>query len=110
MATGQGLVDPSQEIVYEDVQYLYKTLLENPEIDTLQLNSWGGIIEDAILMTDYIIDFELNTHVVGTCESACTYLFVAGQERSVERGSWIGFHQGYWDPENVRYFYENTKF
>ncbi len=91
----------------EDVQYLYDVLLEYPEIKTIQLNSGGGDLEIAYLMTDYIIDFELDTHVVGTCESACTLLFIAGANRSVERGSWLGFHQSYFDPEDARWYYEN---
>ncbi len=91
----------------QDVQYLYDVLLEYPEIKTIQLNSGGGDLEIAYAMTDYIIDFELDTHVVGTCESACTLLFIAGANRSVERGSWLGFHQSYFDPEDARWYYEN---
>lgn len=103
----EGLQYPG--IGLEDVQYLYDVLLENPEIKTIQLNSLGGEIEYAYLMTDYIIDFELDTHVVGTCESACTLLFIAGENRRVERGSKLGFHKGYWDPEDIRWYYENNK-
>ena len=103
----EGLQYPG--IGLEDVQYLYDVLLENPEIKTIQLNSSGGEIEIAYAMTHYIIDFELDTHVVGTCESACTLLFIAGANRSVERGPKLGFHKGYWDPEDIRWYYENNK-
>ena len=42
-------------------------------------------------MADLIIDYELDTNVSGTCESACTLVLLAGEKRTLERGSWVNF-------------------
>ena len=97
------------EINWEDTNVLAKILSENPNIKTLQLNSLGGIIDAAVYMSDIIIDFELNTHVVGECSSSCAILFIAGEKRTIQRGSWLGFHQGSWDKDSIKEHYEYNK-
>ena len=47
----------------EDADYLLETLKNNPNIKTIHLTSWGGLISAAVEMADIIIDFELDTHV-----------------------------------------------
>ena len=97
------------EINWEDSNVLAKILSENPNIKTLQLNSLGGIIDAAEYMSDIIIDFELNTRVVGECSSSCAILFIAGEKRTIQRGSWLGFHQGSWDKDSIKEHYEYNK-
>ena len=97
------------EINWEDTNVLAKILSENSNIKTLQLNSLGGIIDAAEYMSDIIIDFELNTHVVGECSSSCAILFIAGEKRTIQRGSWLGFHQGSWDKDSIKEHYEYNK-
>ena len=94
------------EINWEDTNVLAKILSGNPNIKTLQLNSLGGIIDAAVYMSDIIIDFELNTRVVGECSSSCAILFIAGEKRTIQRGSWLGFHQGSWDKDSIKEHYE----
>ena len=97
------------EINWEDTDVLAQILSENPNIKTLQLNSLGGLIDAAVYMSDIIIDFELNTHVVGECSSSCAILFIAGEKRTIQRGSWLGFHQGSWDKDSIKEHYEYNK-
>ena len=97
------------EINWEDSDVLLQILSENPNIKTLQLNSLGGLIDPAVYMSDIIIDFELNTHVVGECSSSCAILFIAGEKRTIQRGSWLGFHQGSWDKDSIKEHYEYNK-
>ena len=97
------------EINWEDSDILAQMLLDNPDIKTLQLNSLGGLIEAAVYMSDIIIDYELNTHVVGECSSSCAILFIAGERRTIKRGSWLGFHQGSWDKDSIKEHYEYNK-
>ncbi|MEO0390783.1 MAG: hypothetical protein AAF218_07560 [Pseudomonadota bacterium] len=88
---------------------LLTLLRANPDVSTLQLNSGGGKVWAAREMADLIIDFELNTHVHGICESSCVRIFLAGAGRTMSRGSQIGFHQFYWDPEDVQDYYSRKK-
>ena len=98
-----------KEINWDDAEYIKELLLNNPKVTRIQLNSLGGLIEAAVFMSDIIIDFELNTHVVGECSSACTLMFLAGNKRTIERGSWLGFHQGSWDKDAIESHYEYNK-
>ena len=97
------------EINWEDCDVLSQILLENPNIKTVQLNSLGGLIEAAVYMSDIIIDYELDTHIVGECLSSCAILFIAGEKRTIQRGSWIGFHQGSWDKDSIKEHFEANK-
>ena len=50
----------------EDADKLLKTLKNNPNIKTIHLTSWGGLISTAVEMADIIIDFELGTKITGS--------------------------------------------
>lgn len=101
--------EQEQEITWEDVDELEALLKSEPSIREIELNSADGDIEAAFYMADLIIDFELNTNVNGTCESACTLILLAGEKRTVERGSWVGFHQSYWDAPYIQDYFERNK-
>ena len=101
--------EPEQEITWEDVDVLEGLLKSEPSIKQIELNSAGGDIEAAFYMADLIIDYELDTNVSGTCESACTLVLLAGEKRTVERGSWVGFHQSYWDAPYIEDYFERNK-
>ena len=96
-------------IVWDDAETLDSMLLENKNIKTIQLNSGGGDIETADYMSDIIIDYELDTNVIGSCESACTKLLIAGEKRTVQKGSWVGFHQSAWDAVSMKKWYLYSK-
>ena len=96
-----------QEINWDDIVVLEDLLKQHSGIKTLVLDSQGGFIAAAKYFADIIIDYELNTNVDGTCESACTIIFLAGEIRTIERGSWLGFHKTSWSSEHISEFYNN---
>ena len=98
-----------QEITWEDVDELDALLKSEQSIKEIELNSAGGDVEAAFYMADLIIDYELDTNVNGTCESACTLMLLAGERRTVERGSWVGFHQSYWDAPYIQSYFERNR-
>ena len=98
-----------QEITWDDVDELEIILKDNSNISSLELNSSGGDVAASNYMADLIIDYELDTVVNGTCESACTIVFLGGNKRTINRGSWLGFHQSYWSEENINTYYEQNK-
>ncbi len=99
----------NRQIAEEDVEVLLKTLKENPNIKVINLTSWGGYTSAAVEMADIIIDFELDTHVKQICFSACPILLIAGETRTLERGSKIGFHRSWWDSDSMRSYYEEER-
>ena len=107
--TSSASNEQEQEITWEDVDELDALLKSEQSIKEIELNSAGGDVEAAFYMADLIIDYELNTNVKGTCESACTLMLLAGERRTVERGSWVGFHQSYWDAPYIQCYFERNK-
>ena len=99
----------NQEINVDDIDYLLKTLKDNPNIKTLHLTSWGGSIGAAADMSDIIIDFGLNTHVKEICFSACNLLLIGGEIRTLEKGSKIGFHRSSWGSESMKDYYKDKE-
>ena len=99
----------NQEINWDDVTEFENLMRNNEDVKYLQLNSSGGLVEAAIYFSDIIIDYELNTHVDGECSSSCVFLFLGGEKRTLQRGSWIGFHKSSWSKEGLKEYYESYK-
>lgn len=100
--------DGEDDITWEDVEKIEALLSEN-EIKLLNINSAGGYIYAADYLADLVIDYDLDTNVSGTCDSACTTVFLGGNKRTIDRGSWLGFHQSYWGAEAIENYYKEMK-
>ena len=101
--------ETNAEINWDDADLIQSILLENPNITTIQLNSSGGLIEASQYISDIVIDFELDSYVSGECSSACVDIFLAGQSRILEKGSFLGFHKGSWAAADIESYYEANK-
>ena len=101
--------ESAQWIAADDPENLKAILLEHQSVTIIQLNSHGGSVGASYAMADLIIDFGLHTHVDGICESACTTLFLAGEKRTIQKGSKLGFHRSSWYPEDLRDYYHGAK-
>lgn len=68
--------------------------VEKQQVDTIVLKGPGGDLEAAFVMADFIIENQLSTVVpAGTdCASACSLIFLAGANRTLEEGARLGFH------------------
>ena len=101
--------DSTDEIEYGHEEQLLSLLKNNSEIDTLVLNSFGGLVAPAHDMADLVIDAGLNTHVEFVCASACVTIFLAGKTRTLALGGKIGFHKGWWDAGSIEEYYNSEK-
>ena len=97
----------NDELENADAEVLRDLLREHPEITVLELNSSGGSLWTSRKMSDIIIDYGLDTHVNGDCNSSCVRVFLAGKERSMSRGSRIGFHRNWWSAKNIESYYNS---
>jgi len=68
-------------------------LAHAPQVRNVSLSSIGGRLLEATQISSAVRARKLNTVVDGDCESACTFVLLAGERRSVEIGSRVGFHQ-----------------
>ncbi|MEM7191167.1 MAG: hypothetical protein AAF439_16260, partial [Pseudomonadota bacterium] len=69
------------------------TLESNTAITRVELASGGGLVYAARAIAKTIIERGLNTHVAGTCASACAIAFAAGTQRSLGPEGRLGFHR-----------------
>ena len=78
----------------------------SPQVRTVHLNSVGGRLGEAQMLSKVIREKGLVTFVSGNCMSACTLAYAAGRERWVMRTARLGFHASYFpgmDDQDVRY-------
>lgn len=90
----------------DDIDVLQSILQENDQITLLRLNSDGGSTWASRHLGDIVVDFGLDTQVDGVCASSCARIFLAGTNRSMTRGSRVGFHQFWWSAPAIRDYYE----
>lgn len=69
-----------------------EALNNNPEIKTIILNSPGGHYAVGLRMGRLIRAHGLDTLTTEMCGSACTYAFLGGERRMLQKGAQLGFH------------------
>jgi hypothetical protein len=84
-------------------------LAQSGSIRTLMLDSPGGRLREARDIADLVRQRGLDTYIETHCESACTYVFLAGAERAATPNARIGFHQPGFAGFNVAVQREATK-
>jgi hypothetical protein len=65
-----------------------------PDAETVELQSPGGWVGEAVRIAEQIERRELATRVTSQCSSACTLAFAGGVRRTVVAGGALGFHAG----------------
>lgn len=80
-----------------------------PEIRLIEIDSLGGYVPGALAFAHLISDLGFDTTVSASCESACTYLFMAGRTRTLEAGGKLGFHGLWWGRESIKEFYSDSR-
>jgi hypothetical protein len=66
---------------------------QEPDIQTLVLETPGGRVAEAALIANLVRERKLKTYVENSCESACTVILLAGADRAVTANARIGFHR-----------------
>lgn len=80
------------EMTYRLETALSATLVANPAIRTVMLDSAGGNIFAARAIARVITGHDLETEVTNRCFSACTIAFAAGKARHLGAQGQLGFH------------------
>ena len=101
--------EDKRQITYDDVAGFKKILSDNPKINTVHLTSLGGELFAAKEIANLLIDFELHTHVRDICFSACPFILLGGEKRTMERGAKIGFHKSTWNAASIKEHYTENK-
>ncbi|GAA5316369.1 MAG: hypothetical protein AseanaTS_15730 [Candidatus Pelagadaptatus aseana] len=69
-----------------------EVLEQNPGIEILHLNSVGGWLAEATMLSRVIKQHDLTTYTSGRCMSACAYAFLSAQRRYLSEQGALGFH------------------
>ena len=101
--------EDKRQITYDDVAGFKKILSDNPKINTVHLTSLGGELFAAKEIANLLIDFELHIHVRDICFSACPFILLGGEKRTMERGAKIGFHKSSSDVTKMKEYYKKNK-
>ena len=81
-------------------------LFDYPEIKTLRITGPGGFMPAAREIADKLIRFEVDTVAFGECNSACSTIFLAGKNRTLEPNATLGFHRQWIDKPREKKYYE----
>ena len=92
-----------------DLAKFKKLYYSNSEVKNVLLSSYGGYVYPAMDLAKFIREKGLDTKSQGICESACTLIFMGGNERyvSLKDKTPLGFHLMLADFTNadIRKFY-----
>ncbi len=61
-------------------------------LEVLELDSQGGLIEDALEMAEFVETNRIFTAVTGECASACVLIAISGKKLFVKANAQFGFH------------------
>jgi hypothetical protein len=80
-------------MVFGSAEALQKVLDANPKINLIEMDSPGGFVVEGMRMADMVAQRKLDTTVLNRCASACTLVFVTGQDRYLGPQARVGFHR-----------------
>ncbi len=90
---GGEVVEISGSLSWAVPQNLAVVLTRTPNLREVWLDSPGGLVMSALLISKIIRERGVDTHVRSLCASACTLAFLAGTQRTVTPDARLGFHQ-----------------
>jgi hypothetical protein len=101
--------DPKHEFTGQlemyDSNEIAAYLFDYPEIKTLRITGPGGFMPAAREIANKLIRFEVDTVAFGECNSACSTIFLAGKNRTLEPDATLGFHRQWIDKPQERKYY-----
>ena len=101
--------EDSEGITSDDMTVFSSQINSYANLCTVNLSSSGGEIQAAYEIADLIIEQQLDTHVLDFCESACTFILLAGINRTAEKNAKIGFHQSSISSADAELEYKESK-
>jgi hypothetical protein len=92
---GDLYISLSGEITKGDLEKWIIPTFKNEKNKTIELNSTGGDVEEAMKIGRYFKQNEFKVNVSKTCYSSCVFLLAGGVYRTVYPGSNVGIHRAY---------------
>ena len=94
-----------------DVDKVLSLLENNENIKRVVFNGvYQGRQTDGLEISDLIIDFELDTHIIDYCWGNCIFMFMGGQNRTMAKGSEISISMNGYRLEFIEGIIENNDY
>ncbi|MBK6293403.1 MAG: hypothetical protein IPF55_02905 [Rhodoferax sp.] len=81
------------ELGFGSYKALEQAILAKPRLTLVQIESAGGYVVEGLAMARLIEAHRMDTVSLEECDSACTLLLAAGQERYLGPNAVVGFHR-----------------
>lgn len=88
-----GRIVAKGDITHDSDRLFAQVVYANPGIKVVQIESFGGHVDEALAMAKLIRTLGLDTVSFRRCASACTLMFVAGRNRYLGPDAQFGFHR-----------------
>lgn len=94
---GDSIITLTGEIVEGDFETFDNILKENPNLRVLNLNSPGGIVNEAFDIAALVFNNGMITsiEVGGECNSMCPIIFLSGREKFMAEDQILAFHPAF---------------
>ena len=94
-----------------DVDKILSLLENNENINRVVFNGvYQGGQTDGLEISDLIIDFELDTHIIDYCWGNCIFMFMGGQKRTMAKGSELAINMTGYRLEFIEGIIENKDY
>lgn len=95
-----GILTVHGEFTQGDTNEFIKQILEN-NVHTVEFDSTGGNFMASIRIGKFIREQQLNTFIPKNkkCSSACTYAFMGGVERTIDKDAKFAMHRPYFNED-----------
>lgn len=94
-----------------DVDKILSLLENNENINRVVFNGvYQGGQTDGLEISDLIIDFELDTHIIDYCWGNCIFMFMGGQNRTMAKGSELAINMTGYRLEFIQGIIENKDY
>ncbi|MCP3429578.1 hypothetical protein [Opacimonas viscosa] len=75
---------------------------------SLEMHSEGGKPTEAIILGEFIKQYDITVEILGNCISACSMVLLSSNNRYVHPKAWVGFHASYNKDKNQNVHYESN--
>lgn len=97
--------------------FITRAILNSKTLDmdlpiSLEMHSDGGKASEAIILGEFIKEYDVAIEVLGKCVSTCSMVLLSSNHRYVHPKAWVGFHATYNfdNQQNVNYDANSLKF
>jgi hypothetical protein len=94
----------SGEILPSDTKRFFSLVIEHNDVNVIDLNSGGGVVNDGMAMAQFINFKGYTTRIraKSRCFSICSVMFLSGSKKLIHKDGYLGVHTAFNGKTNER--------